>query len=269
MSPVARRKAPTTPVKAVRRRDSGSSSGSVSSSLDLSDDEDGYSAVEDITDSDDDDEEDVNAVEEEHILTEDNKPVVSPRPQSFDFDRDNQHYDDDANDDDDDQAVEGEAYESTSWAGIASDTDEKQVSDFYQEAAFGSDLAVERHVRFDLPSSDSDSTDTEDDHADLFPDIFVSQNSLDPAFRREIEHDPDESSDSGSFWDFNPYAEHDHSQSEAVGQETDTTPMATPRATQDGQSLLLAAPVTAVDEQNEMDGYESESCLHAGLVCYW
>jgi hypothetical protein len=55
-----------------------------------------------------------------------------------------------------------------------------------------------RRVRFDL--SDSDSSDTE---VNLFPDIFLDQNSLDPQFRQTIENDNDElPSDEGSYWDF-------------------------------------------------------------------
>jgi len=115
-------------------------------------------------------------------------------------------------------------------------------------------------VRFDVPSSESDSTDTdEDDHGDLFPDIFVSQNSLDPAFRREIEHDPDESSGSGSFWDFNGQYEEDprDSDAEEVVREVsdDETPTATPRP---AQSAVSAQFTPSFEENLELDGYESE-----------
>lgn len=59
-----------------------------------------------------------------------------------------------------------------------------------------------RRVRFDL--SDSDSSDTE---TNIFPDIFLDQNSLDPHFRQTIENDynndnDDPPSDEGSYWDF-------------------------------------------------------------------
>lgn len=247
MSRPVRRKNPTTPVKASKRRGSDSSS-----SLDLSDD-DGYSAVEDISDSEDDDEDDVNAAEEENILTErTQQPPDTPRSENtYDGDGDGDR------DDEKDGGVEADAYESTSWAGIVSDTEEHQISDFYQEASFGSDT-VERHVRFDLPSSESDSTDTEDDYADLFPDIFVSQNSLDPAFRREIEDDPDESSGSASFWDL----DQPESEVEEVVRDLDddVTPTATPRAS--SLAAGVETPVAAFDEPQDLDGYESES--HAG-----
>ena len=97
MSRNVRQTAPTTPVKVSKRRASDVSS----SSLDLSD-EDGYSGVEDITDSDED-EEDVNAVEEEHILSDELHHTIrsSPRPR----DEDDEQGDDENDDDEDDGAV--------------------------------------------------------------------------------------------------------------------------------------------------------------------
>lgn len=261
MSRPVRRKNPTTPVKASKRRGSDSSS-----SLDLSDD-DGYSAVEDISDSEDDDEEDVNAAEEENILTERSKqPPGSPRPQSIENDDEGDAEDDD---EDNDDAAEADPYESTSWAGIVSDGEDHQVSDFYQEASFGSDT-VERHVRFDLPSSESDSTETEDDYGDLFPDIFVSQNSLDPAFRREIESDPDESSGSASFWDFHSQSDRDHPESEVEDVIRELDDDVTPTATPSGSRLATddSTPVAEYEEPQDLDGYESESCLNAGQVVF-
>ncbi|KAJ6445305.1 amidase [Purpureocillium lavendulum] len=272
MSRNVRQKYPSAPVKATKRRGSDSSS-----SLDLSDD-DGYSGVEDISDSEDDDEDDVNAVEEKNIRIEGVRPGHAPRPQPApvaDDDEDDEDDDDEADEDDDEEEEEddveeddddedearfGDGDETTSWAGIVSEADGSQVSDFYHEPnTFAADAAVTRHVRFDVPSSESDSTDTdEDDHGDLFPDIFVSQNSLDPAFRREIEHDPDESSGSGSFWDFNgQYEDHRESDAEEVVREVsdDETPTATPRPTQSAMS----APFTPSFEENlELDGYETD-----------
>ncbi|GAB0137755.1 hypothetical protein EsDP_00006009 [Epichloe bromicola] len=265
MSRNIRQKYPaTTAKKASKRRGSDTSS-----SFDFSDD-DGYSAVEDISDSSDDDEEDVNAVEERNILTE-AKPSEPPRPPPHGNDNDDD--DDDDNDDDGDDGrfnpslppvVESDAEESTSWAGIVSEVDESQASDFFHDSALASDTTVERHVRFDVPSSDSDSTDTEDedDHGDLFPDIFVSQTSLDPAFRREIEHDPDESSGSGSFWDYSGQYEQQDDDSDADAEEVirqelsdDDTPTATPKVvSQMDQSALTPA----FEEPLELDGYETD-----------
>ncbi|PNY28101.1 Uncharacterized protein TCAP_01974 [Tolypocladium capitatum] len=261
MSRNVRHKHPATPPKVSRRRGSDSSS-----SLDLSD-EDGYSAVEDISDSEDDDEEDVDAVEEEMILTEAvSRPAVAPRPQPRSDDEEGGEEDEeedvagDDDDGDDNHFGDGDVDESTSWAGIVSEVDGSQVSDLHHVPnSFASDVAVERHVRFDVPSSDSDSTETEDDHGDLFPDIFVSQNSLDPAFRREIEHDPDESSGSGSFWDFNgQYEEQQESDAEEVVREhsDEETPTSTRRASQTATGPASFTP--AFEESLELDGYETD-----------
>lgn len=261
MSRQVRRKQPTTPVKATskrRRRVSDTSS----SSFDLSD-EGGYSGVDEISDSSDDDEEDVAAAEEENILTEALPPTpTAPRPLPQ---VEEEEEEDEEDDDDDDEDDEDDDDDNVSWAGIASDVEEDQ--DIYKEDfVFRSLTPPERHVHFDVPSSDSDSTDTEDDHADLFPDIFVSQNSLDPAFRREIENDPDESSGSGSFWDYNyQYGEQADSdiEEEVVRQlSDDDTPHATPTVSQ--VPTAASTPVPSFDEPQELDGYESESCLHAG-----
>ncbi|KAG5970892.1 hypothetical protein E4U55_001423 [Claviceps digitariae] len=238
--------------KAVKRRGSDTSS-----SLDLSDDG-GYSAVEEISDSSDNDEEDVDAVEERDILKE-AKPSESPRPlHTSDVDDD-----DDECDFDPSRHVAGsDADESASWAGIVSEVEENQVTDLFHDHALASDTMTERHVRFDVPPSDSDSTDTDDDddHRDLFPDIFVSQTSLDPAFRREIEHDADESSGSGSFWDYNGHYEQqddDDSDAEQIIRELsdDETPAATPRVSQIDPS---ASFTPAFEESLELDGYETD-----------
>ncbi|KHN93748.1 uncharacterized protein MAM_08389 [Metarhizium album ARSEF 1941] len=261
MSRNIRQKHPTkTARKASQRQGSDTPS-----SFSLSDD-DGYSAVEEISDSSDDDEEDVDAVEERNILIE-AKPSHSPRPQPSSDDDDDQDDDDDDDVDDDYShfVVDPDADdESTSWAGIASEADEGQPSDFFLDSSFCSDPAVERHVRFDVPSSDSDSTETDDDdddHGDLFPDIFISQTSLDPAFRREIEHDPDESSGSGSFWDYNCLHDQQRvgdSDAEDVIRELsdDETPTATPAVPQFEASPPNFTP--ALEEPLELDGYETD-----------
>lgn len=278
MSRNLRQKRPPTSARKVSKRRGSDSS----SSLDLSDD-DGYSAVEDISDSSDDDEADVHAVEERNILTEAfPKPSQSPRPEpesdnDDDEDEEEDEEEDDDDDDDDDYEedfdvshpiVDADADEHASWAGIVSEVDGSQASDFLHDPSFGSDTAVERHVRFDIPSSDSDSTDTDDDdHGDLFPDIFVSQNALDPAFRREIENDPDESSGSGSFWDYN--GQYDQQEEDSDAEEVirelsdDETPTATP------VTISEAKFAPAFEESHELDGYESESCLlrDISLIC--
>jgi len=211
MSRNIRQKFPAPPAKVTKRRGSDSSS-----SLNLSDDN-GYSAVEDISE-DDDEEEDVQAAEERHIIKNEARfgtSSRSPRPRSSD-DEDEDADEEDVDDDDDALSVstvgeqdddhdsdgsniymndDGSDIEgsSPSWNGIASEGDGTSGTETRSQ--------TQRHVRFDVPSSDSDSTETDDDISGFFPDLFVDQNTLDPAFRREIEHDEDDSSTSSAFWD--------------------------------------------------------------------
>ncbi|KAM0555866.1 hypothetical protein ACHAPJ_006267 [Fusarium lateritium] len=251
----------STPVKTKtanrRRRVSDTPS---SSSLDLSDDG-GYSAVEDISDSSDDDEDDVAAAEEENIMGETKVPTPQPAPRPQPTIEEDEDEEEDENDEDDEQeGLDIDEDETGSWGGIVSDVEDQP--DIYQDAnIFGSDTATERHVHFDVPSSDSDSTDTEDEIAGFFPDIFVAQNTLDPAFRREIENDPDESSGSGSFWDYNnQYGEQDQDQDsdaeEIFRQLDDDTPLATPMASQ--PATAASTPVPMFEEPQELDGYETD-----------
>jgi hypothetical protein len=58
-----------------------------------------------------------------------------------------------------------------------------------------------RRVRFHF----SDSSSTASDNDDMYPDLFMDQDSLAPSFRKRIENDEDEqhpSSEDGSCWDF-------------------------------------------------------------------
>ncbi|KAG6030473.1 hypothetical protein E4U41_000094 [Claviceps citrina] len=247
---------PATPAQmADKRRGSDTAS-----SLGLSDEE-GYSAVEEISDSSDDDEDDVNAVEERNILKE-VKPSSSSRPpHTSDIDDDNDDDNDDDHKFDPNRSVAGsDDDESVGWAGIMSEVDENPLSEFFHDSELVSDVMMERHVRFDVPPSDSDSTDTDedDDHGDLFPDIFVSQTSLDPAFRREIEHDADESSGSGSFWDYGQCEQQDdESDAEEVIRELsdDDTLTATPKVPEIDPSTSFTP---AFEEPLELDGYETD-----------
>jgi hypothetical protein len=104
-----------------------------------------------------------------------------------------------------------------------------------------------RRVRFDL-SSDSESalSDAEDN---IFPDIFLDQESLNPTFRRTIENDHDNDnddppSDDGSYWDF-----------EGEIEDVDLT------------EPPVADPAAEADEDNESEssygssGYESMTAL--------
>lgn len=211
------------------------------------DDDDGYSAVDDISDSEDDDEESVDAVEAEHIIDESRSGNSrSPRPQSNTVNKE-----DDGDDEDDDE--DNEEANDDAWNGLASESDETSSSDAQGlGVAAAAPIVVERHVRFvDVPSSDSDSTDTDDDHTDLFPDIFVDKGSLDPAFRREIEHDNDHLY-SASFWDcLDPYTP-----SESDNDLNNPTPASTPVASQ--APTIVSTPVPIRSDSPELDGYECE-----------
>ncbi|TDZ72001.1 hypothetical protein CTRI78_v001634 [Colletotrichum trifolii] len=269
MSRNIRNKASAASRKVAKRRNSVTSS----SSFDLSDD-DGYSAVEDISDSSDDDEEDVVAAEEEHIMHEVLPPSIpsSPRPpivqqDDEEDDEDQEEEDDDEEQDDEDEAADIE--DGASWDGIISDVEETVSSDHNHQHQ---PEPSERHVRFDLPWTDSDSTESEDDHADFFPDIFIDQNALDPAFRREIEKESenDESENSNSYWDYDDdchgaYQIKDAELDvEAVVQELgeDDTPIATPMTMgtplTTGDLSEMPTPIAAFEDTQELDGYETD-----------
>lgn len=257
MSRNVRQRAPSTPKTQRRRRISDSSS----SSLDLSDDG-GYSGVDDVSDSEDNDEEDVEAAEAEHIIDRalhNKHSVLPPRPvpeSDEDGDDEEDVYDDEeeeeeAEADDDDDGAD----DNSSWNGILSDVEDDPAlnHDFLPKEP----PVVERHVRFaGVPDSDTDSTTSDvSDHGDFFPDIFVEQTSLDPAFRREIEDDRDDSSNSGSFWDFHEAYETAFNSPGLINNASDDdTPLATPAT-----SRLVSEVSTPVPaDYQDLDGYESE-----------
>jgi hypothetical protein len=281
MSRNVRQTQPATPVKALKRRGSDSSS-----SLDDLSDSDGYSALGAISDSEDDDEEDVDAAEEEHIVTHNwhDSNQSSPRPiEEKDEEGDDEEESDeddeddvDDDDDDDDEAVDDNA----SWNGIMS------------EGIGSSDHAspatqdVKKSVRFiGVPDSDGDTTETDDGLDDEFyPDIFVDQSALAPSFRREIElDDPGSSSDSASFWDLhgNPDPGHQVGDSPTVATmlaprevepfqgfpdfdfdthtfDDDSTPIATPMPIPDPFMDIPIASPTLQEDDSSLDGYQSE-----------
>ncbi|KAK8014812.1 hypothetical protein PG990_008108 [Apiospora arundinis] len=265
MSRNVRPKAPTTPVKASKKRRGSDSS----SSLDLSDEEGGYSGVDAITDSEDEDEDDVLAAEEEKILVSEWRTTAShssPRPVESDEEGDDEdEAEEDEEDDDDDN--DDDADESTSWEGFMSDNNQDAAAEpAAKNTGSVSDTTVERRVRFDVPDSDGDTTDT-DDGVGFFPDIFVDQNSLDPSFRREIEQDdPDDSSNSGGFWDIHGPHENVDIMDTFNGDldfffEDDSTPVATPGTAQEpstGVSTPMASPEKFFEDENSLDGYQSD-----------
>ncbi|KAK3324797.1 hypothetical protein B0T19DRAFT_239181 [Cercophora scortea] len=267
MSRNVRQKQAPSSVQATRKRRGSDSS----SSLNLSDD-DGYSGVEDVSDSDDDDDEHVFAAEEEHIISNESprrRPVAPPPRPEQDSDEDadeddGDDEDDDEDEDDDDDEDEPEdddaGDDNASWNGIQSDRDDTAAVELACNYIIGQDVtSVQRHVRFTgVPDSDSDSTTSEtsdNDVEDFFPDIFVAQNSLDPSFRREIEEDED-SSNSGSFWDLNTSSQNmfEPESDDAAQESDDDTPTATPMMSQ----TPTAASTPAPEELQELDGYETD-----------
>lgn len=267
MSRNVKRKFRPAPPKASKRRDSDTSS----SSFDLSD-EGGYSAVEDISDSEDDDEEDVNAAEEENILTQ---VIPSPSPASTPRPTTENTYEYDSSDDNPIEGIDESSSvilnedgdDNVSWHGIVSEKD----SDLGQDTDIGSVSKIDRHVRFALPSdSDSDSTDTEDDYGGMYSDIFVAQTQLDPNFRREVELDPDDSSGSEGFWDYGQYfGDQRESEAEEIirqlsdDEDEDATPLATPNALPPVVGVQIddfpfAETPTQFQDPSELDGYETD-----------
>lgn len=251
MSRNIRQKYPPAPARASKRQDYDTSS------LDLSDD-DGYSGVEDVSDSDDEDEEHVFAAEEEHIISNASRKRSSDPPRPLIEEEEEDDADEESEAGEDDESEDGDpADDSASWNGISSDHDDDILAELSSDVA-DQTPTVERHVRFTgVPDSDSDSTtsETSDSINDFFPDIFVDQSTLDPSFRREIEDD--DNSSTSSFWDFH-HGSQDllvaDSDDEDVAGDGDITPIATPRPSQPPPEL--STPASA--EVQELDGYESE-----------
>lgn len=173
--------------------------------------DDDYSGVDLVSDSEDEDE-DVRAAEEAAIIEseyddDDVNSTATPRP----------------NDDEEEQTADDDQ---SSWGGFDVDSEHNgasiagtpSASGFFNDAVATDESRQQlkwdtedqdsspkqRRVHF---ASDSSSEDS-DVNDDIFPDIFLEQDRLDPRFRREIENDHnrdnlDNVSDDGSFWDFN------------------------------------------------------------------
>ncbi|KAK8085475.1 hypothetical protein PG997_006746 [Apiospora hydei] len=223
MSRNVRPKAPTTPVKASKKRRGSDSS----SSLDLSDEEGGYSGVDAITDSEDEDEDDVVAAEEEQILVNEWCTTAHSSPRPIESESDDEGDDEDEpeeeEDDDDDDNSDGSA----SWEGFMSDGNQEAAAEVPATKNNGSisDTTVERRVRFDVPDSDGDTTDTDDGD------------------------DPDDSSNSGGFWDI--HGPHDGGV-DVMSTFTDGHESST------GVSTPVASPEKFFEDDNSLDGYQSD-----------
>lgn len=236
-------------IKVVKRRDSNSSESSLT---DLSSDN-GYSAVDDISDSEDDDEDGVDTAEaEQHIVTwqrDHHDDAGSPQPDDEDEYEGDGEDDGDAASVDDDEADEDIEELDSSEAEHPDDSPESSPAPRA--------TTVKRQVRFaGIPDSDSDSTtsETEDYDNDFYPDIFVDQTSLDPAFRREIEQDPDDNSSVDSYWDFGDVFHSSYPPLEPLEDEAGEVVMDI--ATFGGQpGTAASSPVLSLEDS---DDYDSE-----------
>lgn len=280
----APKKGPKKAPKSSKQRRASSSSLS-SASLDLSDDE-GYSGVEDVSDSDDD-EENVFAAEEEHILANARQqpqaaPPSSPRPTSSDLDGDEDEAadaddDDDTDDNENEQALEspdedGDDTSSVSWNGFASGNDEPAPAQVHTAEPV-STTPVERHVRFaGVPDSESDSDETEEDVDDFFPDIFIAQDSLDSGFRREIEQDDDDdSSVSATYWDYSGAAGvPDDSDDDPYGIDEEFPNIFGSNSVNESNDVAHSKvpDLPLPEDDDESDGYECElrRCMTCSLL---
>lgn len=159
-----------------------------------SDEDDDYSGVDLISDTEED-EPDVEVAEEQAIIeSEEEDDIVNPQPA----------------DDEDEFWGPYDSLKGGPDLFPEEQTDQASPADILSGAAewMGSgdesEPEVTRRVRFDLSDSETVESDIDDN---IFPDIFLDQGSLDPGFRRTIENDKnkdndDSGSDDGSYWDF-------------------------------------------------------------------
>lgn len=257
--------------KNTKRRDS-----ELSTTPDLSGD-DGYSAVEDVSDSEEEDEDGVVAAEEEHIITEQRKSGTARRlPQpAQDSDEDDEEDDDDAdadeeNEDDDDVDIglnddssELSELSSSSWNGFNSDTPHASAT---HNGANPPATPARRQVRFaGIPDADSDSDDTTsdatDDGRDMFPDLLFMDH-LDPGVRREIEYDrDDDESSNDSFWHFyETYDRNNADSSEPIGMNvfSSDNETVTPFASQPPTAASTPGPSASDSDVIDSEGYDSD-----------
>lgn len=185
------RQKPSTPVARKTRKGTHTTDGS-------SDDD--YTGVDLISDSEED-EPDVEGLEEQAIIdSEDDDVAHLPLSQP-----DDDHSSWGGFDLDDGNSVEDFPFFDESMArGAAPDVSAWNTSDTMQGGTSEATPRRASRVTFDVSSSESGHSDAEDE---IFPDIFLDQNSLDPTFRRAIENDNDNddeaaSSEDGSYWDF-------------------------------------------------------------------
>ncbi|KAJ2902001.1 uncharacterized protein MKZ38_001142 [Zalerion maritima] len=210
------KKAATASRSAPKRRASGTSTPNLSS------DSEGYSALDEVSDSDDDDDEDVTAAEEKHLINRaiQNGKSRSPRPPDASDDDDVEEDDEEGSVDnsdptaDDADAEDGgdfdpdfDDFDNTSWNGFMTDLEEQDPTALLATNPQKTPT-TERRVRFAegtrLPSSET-STDTDSDVvAQFFPDVLDDTGiPLHHVFRREDLGHNIEVSSNDSYGDFN------------------------------------------------------------------
>lgn len=156
-----------------------------------------YEGVNEISDSDDENEKDVLKAERRAIIAA-AESEDSPRPQDI------EDYSDYWGGFDDSPAPIEELsfFDDHIARGHEPDLDAKAIVYNATSAAGSSDsdsTVTPRRVRFDLSGSDDE--DSEIDA--LYSDVFFDQNSLNPAFRQQIEQDnEDQVSIDGGHWDY-------------------------------------------------------------------
>jgi len=254
-------------------------------SPDASGDE-GYSALENLSDSDDEDERSVQAAEREYIIKEVQSDVRfpdSPRPQGDDEDDgddEDNGYEEEEDEDDEDDGVEiegGDDFDDeSSWNGIPTSPEAGEVDQFaamHGELSSPQSQPGRKVVRFaNVPDASSDDdTDTDQDAvSEMFPDIFYNVDSLPQNIRRQYERDSP-NDDISAFEALDSVLnglEYSTAESdpEAILRQYDTdTPIATPIAGAPHDMFVLpgvSMPAQAMAQSPELDGYESES--HAG-----
>lgn len=204
MSRNLRHKSQVTPTKKTKktvRRNSGLT--------ETTSDDDDYAGVDAISDSEDGEEPDVEEVEEQAIIESEDDDVQTPRPS---IDDDQSSWDGF----DTQEEILGENtqfFEDHIARGHAPDHDTEAT--VWNHGLSEDDIGITRGVHFDsrvhyydFPGYDGadESSDTEDSE-EIWPDLFVPQDGLDPSFRKVIESNEDElggSSDGeGSYWDYN------------------------------------------------------------------
>lgn len=255
-------------------------------SPDASGDE-GYSALENLSDSDED-EDSVQAAEREYLI----KQVRGHFHHSARPHDDNEDDGDDEDDDEDDgyeeedEEDEGDEEDGgaesepddqeddeSSWNGIPTSPEAEEVDEFaamHPELSSPQSQPSRKVVRFNVPpdvSSDDDTDTDQDGVAEMFPDIFYNLDSLPQNIRRQYEQDSP-ADDMSAFEALDTalngleYSTAESDPEAILLRQYDTdTPISTPIVGGPQNSFLLPAvsmTVQAMAQSPELDGDETE-----------